>query len=40
VEIGAATLEDGRGLRHADVRHRVAEAVADGIARFLSGSAA
>ena len=40
VEIGAATLEDGRGLRHADVRHRVAEAVADGMARFLSGSAA
>lgn len=41
VDIGTgATLGDGRSIEHGEVRRRVVEAVADGIARFLSGSSA
>ncbi|HEX5950665.1 MAG TPA: peptidoglycan-binding protein [Actinomycetota bacterium] len=41
VEIGVATtIGEDRGIEHEAVRRRVADAVADGIARFLSGSAA
>lgn len=41
VEVGgAASLGSDRGLEHEAVRRGVAEAIADGIARFLSGSAA
>ncbi|HSD49750.1 MAG TPA: peptidoglycan-binding protein [Actinomycetota bacterium] len=41
VEVGAgATFGDGRSIEHGEVRRRVVEAVADGVARFLSGSSA
>lgn len=41
VEVGVhAALGDGRSIDHEDVRVRVVEAIGDGIARFLAGSAA